>query len=531
VTRGTAGFNYMVAGCTSAGPRGLTRRGLLRSGAGAAAALIGGGRRTPAAAQTPGMLRIARGADARSLDPHINARLYDRMVLYTLYEPLIDADSEGRFFPVLAKSWDVGSTGLVVTFHLRSGVVFHDGTPFTAETVKWNIERVLDPATGSEHRTRFEGIIQGVQAADATTVRIYLTRPYPPLFSELTDRPGLMVSPAAVKKFGRDFGRNPVGTGAFRFVDWIQGNRVVVQRSEQYWNRRAIRSAGITFTDFPEPAVADARLRGGDLDVVALEGLPADDVLAFQKQPAYRVVLSPAYRWEAIQMKVDVPPFDNRNLRQAIMYGINREQIRTVIYRGLGKATGKFFHEGWWQDPSYNGPAYNPDLAKQRLRESGYLDRPAPLLLYVLSSQVPLGEMAQAQLAAIGLRTNIRLVSERDQYPMVLRGEIPFTIPETWTPRVDPHGLSYILWHSKGYANSSHYRNPQVDKLLDDASATYDTKTRTKLYRQAERLIVDDASYVFYYAAPDYALMRRQVRGFRYGFDLMPRVAEAWVEG
>jgi ABC-type transport system substrate-binding protein len=230
-------------------------------------------------------------------------------------------------------------------------------------------------------------------------------------------------------------------------------------------------------------------------------------------------------------MKVDVPPFDNRNLRQAIMYGINREQIHTVIYRGLGKATGKFFHEGWWQDPAYNGPAYNPDLAKQRLRESGYLDRPTPLLLYVLSSQVPLGEMAQAQLAAIGLRTNIRLVSERDQYPMVLRGEIPFTIPETWTPRVDPHGLSYILWHSKGYANSSHYRNAQVDKLLDDASATYDTKTRTKLYRQSERLIVEDASYVFYYAAPDYTLMRRQVRGFRYGFDLIPRVAEAWVEG
>jgi len=506
---------------------GWSRRRLLAAGGAAALAARAGLR--PAAAQTPGVLRIARGADSRSLDPHINARLYDRMVLYTLYEPLVDADAGGNFVPVLARAWEVGSTGLVVTFHLRAGVVFHDGTPFTADVVKWNIERILDPATGSEHRARFEGIIQGVQAVDAQTVRIYLTRPYPPLFSELTDRPGLMVSPAAVKKYGRDFGRNPVGTGAFRFVEWIQGNRVSVQRNAQYWNGRAIRSTGIVFTDFPEPAVADARLRGGDLDVVALEGLPAEDILAFQKDPAYRVVTSPAYRWEAIQMKVDVPPFDNRNLRQAIMYGLNREQIRTVIYRGLGKATGKFFHEGWWADPSYNGPTYNPDLAKQKLRESGYLDKPVPLLLYLLSSTVPLGEMAQAQLAAIGLKTTIRLVSERDQYPMVLRGEIPFTIPQTWTPRVDPHGLAYILWDSKGYANSSHYRSPQVDKLLDEASATYDRAVRTKLYRQAERLIVEDASYVFYYATPDYAIMRRQVRGFRYGFDLIPRVAEAWV--
>ena len=511
--------------------RDLTRREFLTAAAraGVAATLLASRGAGRAAAQTKGVLRIARGANARSLDPHINARLYDRIVLYTLYEPLIDADTAGNFVPALARSWEVGSTGLVVTFHLRSGVVFHDGTPFTADVVKYNVERILDPATGSEHRARFEGIIQGVRAVDSTTVQFYLTRPYPPLFSELTDRPGLMVSPAAVKKYGKDFGRNPVGTGAFKFVEWIQGNRVVVQRNPQYWNAKAIRSENIIFTDFPEPAVADAKLRSGEQDIVTLEGLPAADILAFQKEKAYQVVQSPAYSWEAIQMKVDVPPFDNRNLRQAIMYAIDREQIARVIYRGLGKATGKFFHEGWWTDPSYNGPKYDPDAAKQKLKESGYLDKPAPLLLYVLDTTVPLGELVQAQMQAIGLKINIRLVSERDQYPMVLRGEIPFSVPTAWTPRVDPHGLAYILWGSKGYANSSHYKNPQVDKLLDEASATYDIKARTKLYRQVERLIVDDASYVFYHAAPDYAIMRPGVQRFRYGFDLIPRVAGVWV--
>src|SRR5579883_19947 len=116
-------------------------------------------------------------------------------------------------------------------------------------------------------------------------------------------------------------------------------------------------------------------------------------------------------------------------------------------------------------------------------------------------------------------------------YPMVLRGEIPFSIPATWTPRPDPNGLAYILWDSRGYANTSHYHNPQVDKLLDAGAVTYDLNERTKLYRQAERLIVDDAPYVFYYASPDYAIMRRGVQGFRYGFDLIPRVAGAWRWG
>jgi len=519
-------------GATVGRPRGgVTRRELLAAaGGGVAAVLLPSRRAGRAEAQPAGALRIARGADARSLDPHINARLYDRTVLYTLYEPLLDADASGNFIPKLATSWEVGSTGLVITFHLRPNVVFHDGTAFTADVVKWNIERILDPATGSEHRTRFEGIIQGVRAADTYTAQVYLTRPYPPLFSELIDRPGLMVSPNAVKKYGRDFGRNPVGTGPFRFQEWVLGNRVVVQRYEAYWARPGIRSSAIVFTDFEEPAVADARLRGGELDLVTLEGLPADDLLAFGRDPAYRVVQSPAYRWEAIQMKVDTPPFDNLSLRQAILYGLNRQQIRDVVYRGLGRATGKIFHEGWWADPGYNGPAYDLNLAKQKLKESGYADKPVPLTLYVLQSDVPLGEMVQAQLGAVGFKINIRLVSERDQYPMVLRGEIPFTVPQTWTPRVDPHGLTYILWDSKGYANSSHYKNPQVDKLLDDASMTYDRAARTKAYRQAERQIVNDASYVFYYATPDSAIMRPQVQGFRYGFDLIPRVAEAWVQ-
>src|SRR5215467_3902970 len=114
-------------------------------------------------------LRVARGGQGRSLDPHIRARFDDRVVFTAIYEPLINSDRDGHFVPVLATSWEIGSTGRVITFRLRQGVTFQDGTPFDAQAVKWNLERVLDPATGSDQRQKFEGIIQGIQVVDPDT--------------------------------------------------------------------------------------------------------------------------------------------------------------------------------------------------------------------------------------------------------------------------------------------------------------------------------------------------------------------------
>lgn len=494
----------------------------------------------PAAGRTAdaqgGMLRVARGGQGRSLDPHIRARFDDRIVIATIYEPLIDSDKDGRLVPVLATSWEIGSTGKVITFHLRRGVTFQDGTPFDASVVKWNIERVLDPATGSDHRQKFEGIIQGVQAVDAATVRIYLTRPYPALFSDLTERPGQMVSPTAVKKYGKDFTLHPTGTGPFKFVEWIPGSRVVVQRNDGYWNRGAIKSEGITFFDIPERTASVARLRSGELDLVASTGsgdliTGGPEVLAVQAQRGLKAIPSRSYQWESLQVRVDQPPYNNRSLRQAIAYAINREQILKTVYRGLGIPAGKYSLEGWWADPNYRGIPYNPTLAAAKLRESGYLSNPVQLTLSMQASDAQVGELIQSQLEAIGLKVKIQLVSETDFYPEQEQGVILFSGPTRWTPRVDPHGLANILFHStRGNSNTTRYRNPQVDALLDEASSINDMPKRAALYRKIERLVLEDAPYVIYYASPGYALMKENVRGYEWGFDMVPRVAKVWMQ-
>lgn len=501
----------------------MTRRihGAARAALVAIAVLASGAGQEARAADEP-IVRIARGAGGRSLDPHLGARLEDRPVLHVLYESLVDVNEDSQFTPGLARSWSVARDGLSVTFRLQPGVKFHDGTEFDANAVKWNIERVMDPATKSEHQSRFTEAIQSVDVVDKHTVRFNLKQAFPPLLSVLIDRPGLMVSPTAARKLGADFARNPVGTGPFRFVEWVPGNRVVLEKFPGYWQAGKPLVGGMTFLDVPEPAVRLAKLRAGELDLIY--DVAARDVAALAGDQAFRVVESRGMRFDSIQLRVDVPPFDNRALREAIALAIDRNEIHQVIYQGAGKPSGKLFAAGWWANPEYGGMAYAPERARQKLAEAGYPNG-VNLTLYVPSASDDLrtGELIQAQLAKVGIKAKIQLVDPNDHYVKVLRGEISFTAPMRWTPYTDPHELAWILFHSKGYANSSKYRNPEVDKLLEAGLSSYDENARRRAYREAERLIVEDASYVFYHFTPRFAAHRSAVTGFQWMPNLIPR--------
>jgi len=242
--------------------------------------------------------------------------------------------------------------------------------------------------------------------------------------------------------------------------------------------------------------------RAAKVDVVASTGagdivLGGPEIMSVQRQAGFKAIPSPNYEWEALQMRVDRPPFNNRSLREAIAYAVDREQILKTIYHGLGIATGKFFLEGWWADPKYVGVKYDPSVARAKLKESGYLDNPIPVTVSIQASDSQLGELVQAQLAAIGLKVGLQLSSESDFYPQLIEGRYALAGPVRWTPRVDPHSLANVLFHSsKGNSNTTRYRNVQVDSLLDDASAMEDPEQRGQVYHQIEQLVVDDAPYV-----------------------------------
>ena len=213
-----------------------------RVGAGVlAVAVLASGALGPGVSAQPapvrgGTLSIGWIPGAKTFDPHLSVQWPERFVLYMVFNTLVGLDKSFNVIPELARSWQVSSDGKRVTFQLQRGVKFHDGTEFNAETVKWNIERVLDPNTKSPQRSQLEAVA-AVTVVDPHTVAFELKRPFAPLLAALGERPGFIVSPAAVQKTGDGFGRTPVGTGPFRLVEWVADSRVTLERFPDYWDK------------------------------------------------------------------------------------------------------------------------------------------------------------------------------------------------------------------------------------------------------------------------------------------------------
>ncbi len=485
------------------------------------------------AAQTPargGTLRIGWIADAKTLDPHFSVQFSERYVLYMVFNTLVGLDKGFSVVPELARSWQVSPDGKRVTFQLQRGVKFHDGTDFTAEVVKWNVERILDPQTKSPQRSQLEPAVAAVTVVDPATVAFELKKPFAPLLAALAERPGFIVSPTAAKQSGPDFGRRPVGTGPFRFVEWVADSHVTLERFPDYWDKGRPYLDKVTFRSVPDPTVRLTMVRTGEVDITT--DLDAKDVPALQGDPNLRVSeMRPAARWTALQWQVDKPPFNNKALRQAIALAIDRNELKEVLLRGFGEpARGPVVPGLWWFDPNLKGFGHDLELARKKLAEAGYPNGFRHKFVVENTPQwIRQAELLQGQLQKINVTMEFEPVNTADAYAMIVQRKTNWTHTR-WTQRADPSGLLSILFHSKGFANSTGYSNPRVDELLDRAAAIYEPERRKPLYHEAERLITDDVPYVFLNYTAEFAVMSRKVQNWGWIPDLIPRFRELWLE-
>lgn len=495
---------------------------------------------TPLGSETPrwgGTLHVANPDDFRTLDPAIGYDTTTSFGIRLLFDSLLDHDLELNLIPALADAWESSADGLVHTFHLRPNLRFHNGRPLTAHDAAYALERVLSPKVNSPGALYFRGIvgadayfngevdeIRGIEVPDPLTLRITLVEPDMAFLRAMALPFAAPLPREEVERWGDQFGRHPVGAGPFKLAEWRADEKATFTRFDGYWMEGQPYLDSIEYMPGYSYEVQFLKFERGDLD--QLDRITSPDYLWVQSNPELRagLVTAPSADVYGEIMNVEMPPFDNKRFRQALNWAINRDVLSKLRNGRNTEARGPL-------PPTLrDGPAppypygYDPAKARAMLAEAGYPDGYPDVIPYWTLQTEAAGQLAQAvqqDLQAVGVKIEIKQVD----FPTYLTAtgrpkKVPFCYGSWVMDFPDPSNFLVPLFHSQSASddnatNSSFYRNPEVDRLLDAAQEEVDPQARTAYYLEAERIIVDDAPWIFEYNSLSTEMVQSWVKGYR----------------
>ena len=483
----------------------------------------------PAHAQTPtDVLVVGQIAEPKALDPAAVTAVNDFRILMNVYDGLVRyKDGKLEVEPSLATNWEISEDGTEYTFTLREGVKFHDGSDFNAEAVKFNFDRMLKDDhpfhdTGPFPLSFFFSAVESVEAVDAKTVKFKLNAPYAPFLSNLAYPTGLIVSPSSVEKYGKEFGRNPSGTGPFKFVEWKSNERVVAEKNPDYWDGEA-KMQTVVFRPITDANTRTAEMLAGGIDLMV--EVPPVALSQFEGDQFKVVEQAGPHLWFLI-LNAKEGPFANKKARQAANYAINKTALVNDVLEGTAEVaagpTPPAF--AWAYDEGLEPYPYDPEKAKSLLKEAGA--EGAELTFYVteggsgMLDPVAMGTAIQADLQAVGLKVNIETYEWNSFLGKVNPGlEGKADMAEMAWMTNDPDTLPYLAlrtgaFPAEGGFNSGYYSNPEVDKLLEKARVSTDQGERAKLYKEMQHIVHDDAPWVFVANWKQNAVTSAQVENF-----------------
>ena len=450
----------------------------------------------PEATAGPKVLNIGLKADPPSMDPNISTSLYDRQVYASLYDKLFDLDPTGKIVPMLVDTYEISEDGKTYTFKLKQGIKFHDGTDFNAEAVKFNFDRNIN-----EELSKRKGelkFVESVTVVDDSTVKVQLKQPFAPFLAVLTDRSGMMVSPAAVEKFGDDYVNNPVGTGPFVFVKQIKGDSVTLKKNENYWNGE-VKLDEVNYKVFTNGTAKVQNLRSGMLDII--DETPVKEIPALEADANFEMITESGMGYQGLHLNFTRPPFDNKYLRAAVDRAIDREALVKVLFDGYAAPARTAFPKG---NLAYNeelNTPKKPDAAEiKSLLEQGGKPNGFEFTLMITTSpeNEQLGAVVQNMLKQYNITVNLEKVEYGQLLEAGSKGDFD-AMQLGWSGRPDPDLNFYDFVVTGNLNNYGRISLPQLDQIVEQARGEQDAEKRKALYDEATKIMQEEGAYAYLY--------------------------------
>jgi peptide/nickel transport system substrate-binding protein len=486
-----------------------------------------------------GDLVMGLSAEPDKLDPTTSSSLYTRYVMTTICEKLYDLNVDGEIVPQLATDLPtISADGLTVTIPVRTGIAFADGTPFDANAVRTSLDRHLN--NPESQRASEMGPITSITTADASHVVIRYKQPFAPITAALADRAGMILSPAAIKKEGDNFGDHPVCVGPFKFVERVPQTSITVTRDPKYYDAKDVHLDSITYRIMADANIRAANLRSGDIQVA--DTISTQDVDALTKEPDLRVLQAPSLGYQGVTInignvdgvgkptkQINTPIAKDARVRLAFSHALDRQTlVDTVFNNWFEPACSPIAPQtSYASDASNDCPAFDPKESRRLLAEAG-VQIPYHVEMQVTNSQDQLryAQALQASAAEGGFDVEIVPVEYSTLLDVQKNGTFELLMLG-WSGRIDPDGNTTRFLGTGKAANYSGFNSSTLDGLLASASQSNDTEERAELYGQAVEVLQKENPVVYTYRVRNLTVHTTRVTGVEVYTDGVVRLGKA----
>ncbi len=468
-------------------------------------------------------------ADSRTLIPILASDSASSSICEMLFNGLVKYNKDLHLTGDLAESWEVKEGGLVIIFHLRKGLLWHDGYPLTAQDVEFTFQKLIDPGVRTPYSGDFERV-RSLEVLDDYTIKVTYKEPFAPGLSSW----GMPIIPKHLLQNedlnNTPFQRKPVGSGPYKFKSWKTQEKITLEANDKYFEKRPYIDRYISRV-IPDESTIFLELQAQGLDSAGLTSLQYSrqtDTAFFKKN--YTKFRLPSFSYVYLGYNLSDPKFSDKRIRQALNYAVDKDEIIKIVLLGFGRAAnGPFVPESWAYNPDVKPAGFNPGLAKKLLFESGWsdtngdgwLDKRGEVFEFTIitnqgnEERIRTAEIIQRRLKDIGIRVKIKVVEwsvfltefiDKRNFQALLLG---------WSLPREPD--NFDIWHSsktkEGEFNFTGYKNAEVDNLLVEARRSFDEAKRKEYYQRINELLYEDQPYMFLYVPDSLSVLHKRFRG------------------